>query len=70
VLQDYPSKLERIASLRPHVDKFFDKILVNAPDPAVRQNRLTLLHTMLAEFSTIADFSEIVTNSSEKELTK
>lgn len=70
VLQGYSAKLERIASLRPHVDKFFDKILVNAPDPAVRQNRLTLLHTMLAEFSTIADFSEIVTNSSEKELTK
>ena len=47
------------------LDQFFDKILVNAPDPAVRQNRLTLLHTMLAEFSTIADFSEIVTNSAE-----
>ena len=54
-----------IASLRPKVDLFFDKILVNAPDPAVRQNRLTLLHSMLAEFSTIADFSEIVTNFQE-----
>ena len=63
LLPDYRSKLEQIASLRPHVDRFFDKILVNAPDPAVRQNRLTLLHAMLAEFSTIADFSEIVTNS-------
>jgi glycyl-tRNA synthetase beta chain len=61
VLSDYRGKLEQIASLRAHVDKFFDKTLVNAPDPAVRQNRLTLLHTMLAEFSTIADFSEIVT---------
>jgi glycyl-tRNA synthetase beta subunit len=39
---------------------------VNAPLPAVRQNRLTLLHTLMAEFSTIADFSEIVTNSQEK----
>ena len=37
---------------------------MNAPDPAVRRNRLALLHTMLAEFSTIADFSEIVTNLS------
>ncbi|MGA2271217.1 MAG: glycine--tRNA ligase subunit beta [Bryobacteraceae bacterium] len=52
-----------IARLRPKVDLFFDKVLVNAPDAAVRQNRLTLLHTLLAEFSTIADFSEIVTNS-------
>jgi len=63
ILTDYRGKLEIIASLRPKVDLFFDKILVNAPDPAVRRNRLTLLHNMLAEFSTIADFSEIVTNS-------
>ena len=52
-----------ISRLRPKVDLFFDKVLVNAPDARVRQNRLTLLHTLLAEFSTIADFSEIVTNS-------
>jgi glycyl-tRNA synthetase beta chain len=52
-----------ISRLRPRIDLFFDKVLVNAPDPAVRQNRLTLLQTLLAEFSTMADFSEIVTNS-------
>jgi glycyl-tRNA synthetase beta chain len=62
---DYRGALSSIASLRPKVDLFFDKILVNAPLPAVRQNRLTLLHTLMAEFSTIADFSEIVTNSQE-----
>ncbi len=59
----YRPALEAIASLRPKVDLFFDKVLVNAPDPKIRQNRLTLLHTLLAEFSTIADFSEIVTNT-------
>jgi len=52
-----------ISRLRPKVDLFFDKVLVNAPDLNVRQNRFTLLSTLLAEFSTIADFSEIVTNS-------
>lgn len=52
-----------ISRLRPKIDLFFDKVLVNAPDLAVRQNRLTLLQAILAEFSTIADFSEIVTNS-------
>ncbi len=52
-----------ISRLRPKVDLFFDKVLVNAPDARVRQNRLTLLNTLLAEFSTFADFSEIVTNS-------
>jgi glycyl-tRNA synthetase beta chain len=50
----------RIAALRPKVDLFFDKVLVNAPDEAVRRNRLTLLHNLLTEFSEIADFSEIV----------
>jgi len=51
----------RIGPLRPKVDLFFDKVLVNAPDPEVRRNRLALLHSLLQEFSTIADFSEIVT---------
>jgi glycyl-tRNA synthetase beta chain len=55
---------DRIASLRPRVDLFFDKTLVNAKDDAVRRNRLTLLYNLLKEFSTIADFSEIVTEKS------
>ncbi|HYP14709.1 MAG TPA: glycine--tRNA ligase subunit beta [Bryobacteraceae bacterium] len=58
--RDYMSDLQRIASIRPSVDKFFDKVLVNAPDERVRQNRLLLLNSLLSEFSTIADFSEIV----------
>jgi glycyl-tRNA synthetase beta chain len=57
----YREKLAAIASLRPQVDLFFDKILVNDPDPAIRQNRLALLYSLLTEFSSIADFSEIVT---------
>jgi glycyl-tRNA synthetase beta chain len=57
----YQKALEDIASLRPQVDTFFDKVLVNAKDEKVRANRLTLLHNLLTEFSTIADFSEIVT---------
>ena len=52
-----------IARLRPKVDLFFDKVLVNAPEADIRRNRLALLHTLLKEFSTIADFSEIVTTS-------
>jgi len=52
-----------ISQLRPKVDLFFDKVLVNAPEDDVRRNRLTLLGTLLQEFSNIADFSEIVTTS-------
>ena len=59
----YQRALEDIASLRPRVDTFFDKVLVNAKDEKVRANRLTLLHNLLTEFSTIADFSEIVTSN-------
>jgi len=51
----------RISALRPKLDLFFDKVLVNAPVEAIRRNRLTLLHNLLTEFSEIADFSEIVT---------
>jgi len=52
-----------IGALRPKVDLYFDKVLVNAPEPAVRNNRLAMLHSLLAQFRTFADFSEIVTNS-------
>jgi len=62
---DYRSKLEAIAGLRPAVDMFFDKVLVNAPDASVRRNRLTLLDNLLTEFSAIADFSEIVTQGTQ-----
>lgn len=57
----YQDRLAAIASLRPQIDLFFDKILVNDPNSAIRLNRLALLQSLLTEFSTIADFSEIVT---------
>jgi glycyl-tRNA synthetase beta chain len=57
---NYRAALESIANLRPAVDLFFDKILVMDKNTEVRNNRLCLLSTLLAQFSTIADFSEIV----------
>lgn len=61
----YEGTLEAIACMRPAVDLFFDKVLVNAPDESVRRNRLTLLSRLLTEFSAIADFSEIVTQGTQ-----
>jgi glycyl-tRNA synthetase beta chain len=58
----YQEALEQIATLRPHVDLFFDKVMVMVDDPAVRQNRLSLIARVLGGFSSIADFSEIVTS--------
>ncbi len=59
VRKDYTGILESIASLRPTVDRFFDKVLVNAEDPRVRRNRFNLLLSLYREFIQIADFSEL-----------
>ena len=56
----YEEALVRIASLRPAVDSFFDDVMVMAEDETVRNNRLAFLARLRKEFSTIADFSEIV----------
>jgi glycyl-tRNA synthetase beta chain len=55
----YRKALEKISELRPAVDLFFDKVLVMVEDEDVRRNRIALLGTLLKEFSTIADFSEL-----------
>lgn len=57
----YEEALGHIARLRPVVDTFFDKVMVMVEDERLRANRLALLATMQRSFSTIADFSEIVT---------
>jgi glycyl-tRNA synthetase beta chain len=62
---DYQAALMEIAKLRPAVDGFFDKVMVMVDDDNLRANRLALLKTLVKEFSTIADFSEIVTEGKE-----
>ena len=59
--KNYEDALAQIAQLRPIVDTFFDKVMVMVDDEKLRGNRLALLSTMQRSFSTIADFSEIVT---------
>src|SRR5581483_3716719 len=63
--QNYEKALIEISKMRPAVDKFFDKVMVMVDDERVRANRLALLGTLLKEFSTIADFSEIVTEGTK-----
>ena len=55
--RDYAAALTRLARLRPAVDAFFDNVMVNAEDPALRNNRLALLAQLRAQFSRIADLS-------------
>ena len=49
--------MRALSHLRAPVDGFFDKVLVNDPDPAVRLNRLGLLSAVRATANRIADFS-------------
>jgi glycyl-tRNA synthetase beta chain len=63
--RNYEKALLEIGKLRPALDHFFDKVMVMVEDAKVRANRLALLQTLLKEFSTIADFSEIVTEGKE-----
>jgi len=61
--RNYVAALTEISRLRRPIDLFFDKVMVMVDDERVRANRLALLQTLLREFSTIADFSEIVTEA-------
>jgi glycyl-tRNA synthetase beta chain len=60
-LRFYGQALEAVATLRPTVDAFFDKVMVLDPDPVIRGAHLYLIDSVLSGFSGIADFSEIVT---------
>ncbi len=59
--KNYAGALAQISRLRQPVDAFFDKVMVMVDNENVRANRLALLRDLLSEFSTVADFSEIVT---------
>ncbi|MCH6483109.1 glycine--tRNA ligase subunit beta [Pseudoxanthomonas sp. LH2527] len=51
---DYVTVLNHLARLRPQVDAFFDSVMVNADDPAVRANRLALLKRLADRFRAVA----------------
>ncbi len=58
---EYLAGLERLAELRPAVDRFFDEVMVMVDDPALRNNRLALLAQLMQSFRQVADFSRIRT---------
>jgi len=55
----YAAAMTALAALRPTLDAFFDKVTVNAPDAALRRNRLRLLARVPAAMGRAADFSQI-----------
>jgi glycyl-tRNA synthetase beta chain len=57
--EDFEGAMRALAQLRPAVDAFFEKVTVNADDPALRLNRLRLLSQLRRATRTVADFSRI-----------
>ena len=56
---DFTGSLKALAALRAPVDAFFDGVMVNADDPALRQNRLALLSALHQAMNRVADLSRL-----------
>jgi glycyl-tRNA synthetase beta chain len=59
VAEDFAAAMAALAALRPVVDSFFDAVLVNVDDAAIRANRLNILTLLREDVDAIADFSVI-----------
>jgi len=59
--RDYPKACRALANLKGPVDAFFEKVLVMAEDPKLKENRLKLLARISQTFLKMADFSKITT---------
>jgi glycyl-tRNA synthetase beta chain len=60
VVGEYSKALDSLVGLKPGIDAFFEAVMVNAEDKAVRSNRLSLLKEVDGLFMSFADFSQIV----------
>ncbi|MCL5061564.1 MAG: DALR anticodon-binding domain-containing protein, partial [Candidatus Thermoplasmatota archaeon] len=56
---DYTGSLQKLAALKDPVDAFFDQVMVNADDPALRANRLALLNQLHRTMNRVADLSRL-----------
>ena len=61
---EYGQALDALVRLKPAIDAFFTAVMVNADDPVVRSNRLSLLQEVDDFFNSFADFSQIVVQGS------
>lgn len=56
---DYTASLQKLAALKAPVDAFFDTVMVNADDPALKANRLALLNQLHRTMNRVADLSRL-----------
>jgi glycyl-tRNA synthetase beta chain len=64
IVKEYGQALDALVRLKPAIDAFFTAVMVNAEDPNVRSNRLSLLQEVDDFFNSFADFSQIVVQGS------
>ena len=57
--EDFAGAMRALAALRQPVDAFFEAVMVNAPEPAIRANRLRLLASLRTATLAVADFGKI-----------
>ena len=57
--EDFEGAMAALALLRQPVDTFFDRVTVNCEDKKLRENRLALLSSIVADMNLVADFSRI-----------
>ena len=57
--ENYPEALKKLVTLREPIDRFFDKVMVMAPDTTLRDNRLALLQETVNLFLKVADLSQL-----------
>jgi glycyl-tRNA synthetase beta chain len=64
---DYPGIIEKLLDMKDPIDRYFDEVLVMAPDALLRQNRLGLLSKIVELFLTVGDLSKIVVEGESTE---
>ncbi len=61
---DYEGALKTLVPIKPHLDHFFDKVMVMVEDEALKKNRAALLKSLVNAFNRVADLSEIQSSAS------
>jgi glycyl-tRNA synthetase beta chain len=56
---DYEGALKSLVAIKPHLDRFFDQVMVMVDDPLLKRQRLAVLGKLVRAFTRVADLSEI-----------
>ena len=63
--KNYPEALRQLSELAPYIDEFFEHVMILAEDKTLQENRLSFISRIGLDFAGVADFSEIVTESTK-----